>query len=63
MLIATKTAMNTPIENFNFTKYVVPLYLQFKKDIDDVSVGIHAQYSRAVDCLDTYGSVSTSLAA
>ena len=27
VLLATKTAMNTPIENFNFTKYIVPVYV------------------------------------
>ena len=55
MLLATKQAMNSPIVNFNFTKYITPVYVQFTKDVDNVTVGIHAKYSKAVDCLDTYG--------
>jgi hypothetical protein len=42
MLLATKQAMNTPIVDFNFTKYIIPVYVQFIKNLDNVKVGIHA---------------------
>lgn len=33
LLIATKMSMSTPDENFNFTKYIVPMYVSSRKDI------------------------------
>jgi hypothetical protein len=55
LLIGTKMSLNNPPANFNFSQYIVPVYLQFKKDIDNNKVGIHSIYSPAVDCLETYG--------
>jgi hypothetical protein len=63
LLIASKMSMSTPDENFNFTKYIVPMYVSSRKDIVNNAVKFTSQYSKAVDCLDAYGSSSTSLSA
>jgi DNA-directed RNA polymerase subunit E'/Rpb7 len=56
-------SINSDNQNFNFTKYIVPIYVTYQKEIVNGTVASTVSFGKAVDCMKTYGTFSASLAA